>query len=238
VRFVLFIHEVHDVRGAEEDAFEAHVRDGWMPALEGTGARLLAYLDVTHGAGKSYRVVTITAVRDEAELGALRDRLDDGDLTKWQLEADRLRYDTYAKVLVPLPWSPVQSVDLAAVPTHGAEHGMTVYMEDTVWPYAGKFAEYIERSGSHYAPSVDAARDAGRSILDVLGGFRSAWGTHRRREIVLWQKVLRDDLLLALLTHRVPADKKVPGTWMHDALDIRDQWESRLLRAAPWSPWW
>jgi hypothetical protein len=25
--------------------------------------------------------------------------------------------------------------------------------------------------------------------------------------------------------------------WMHDALDLRDRWESRLLRAARWSPW-
>jgi hypothetical protein len=29
---------------------------------------------------------------------------------------------------------------------------------------------------------------------------------------------------------------KGPGTWMHDALDVRDDWESRLLRSAPWSP--
>jgi hypothetical protein len=29
---------------------------------------------------------------------------------------------------------------------------------------------------------------------------------------------------------------KQPGTFMHDALDVRDQWESRLLRTSSWSP--
>jgi len=150
--------------------------------------------------------------------------------------ADDLRYDSDAKVLVPLPWSPLQDVDLDTVPVDGAEHAMSVYMEDTVWPYAGKLAEYIERSGSHYAPSIDQTRDAGTSVIDVVAGFRSAWGTHRHGEIVLWQKVLRHELLLGLLTHRVPEAMRQPGSWMHDALDIRDQWESRLLRSAPWSP--
>jgi hypothetical protein len=25
---------------------------------------------------------------------------------------------------------------------------------------------------------------------------------------------------------------------MHDALDVRDKWESRLLRTTAWSPWY
>jgi hypothetical protein len=27
-----------------------------------------------------------------------------------------------------------------------------------------------------------------------------------------------------------------PGTWMHEALQLRDQWESKLLRTSSWSP--
>src|SRR5690242_16602422 len=34
----------------------------------------------------------------------------------------------------------------------------------------------------------------------------------------------------------LPAHVKGPGTWMHDALEVRDDWESRLLRSASWSP--
>jgi hypothetical protein len=29
---------------------------------------------------------------------------------------------------------------------------------------------------------------------------------------------------------------RAPGTWMHDALSLRDRWESKLLRTATWSP--
>jgi hypothetical protein len=42
--------------------------------------------------------------------------------------------------------------------------------------------------------------------------------------------------LLRLLTSAVPAQFKGPGTWMHDALEVRDEWTSRLLRTASWSP--
>jgi hypothetical protein len=38
------------------------------------------------------------------------------------------------------------------------------------------------------------------------------------------------------LTREVPAERRGPGTWMNDALAYRDQWESRLLRTAAWSP--
>ena len=39
-----------------------------------------------------------------------------------------------------------------------------------------------------------------------------------------------------LLTREVPPELTRPGTWMHDALALRDQWQSRLLRTTRWSP--
>ncbi len=42
--------------------------------------------------------------------------------------------------------------------------------------------------------------------------------------------------LIHLLTHDIPPEVTKPGSWMHDALDLRDQWNSRLLRTAVWSP--
>ena len=38
------------------------------------------------------------------------------------------------------------------------------------------------------------------------------------------------------MTTEVPAEYRAPGTWMHDALRVRDDWESRLLRTSGWSP--
>ena len=74
-------------------------------------------------------------------------------------------------------------------------------------------------------------------ILTVDASFRTAFGSGRRREIILWQKVVRPDFLVPLLSREVPERFRQPGTWMHDALELRDQWRSRLLRTAPWSPW-
>ena len=66
--------------------------------------------------------------------------------------------------------------------------------------------------------------------------FQAALGAPRRREVVLWQRVDFPERLPGLFTTELPAHVKGPGTWMHDALEVRDDWESRLLRSAAWSP--
>jgi hypothetical protein len=53
---------------------------------------------------------------------------------------------------------------------------------------------------------------------------------------VPFQQVVDSRLVLALLTRGVPPDLQTPGTWMHDALGLRDRWQSRLLRTMRWSP--
>jgi hypothetical protein len=50
------------------------------------------------------------------------------------------------------------------------------------------------------------------------------------------QRILDPDRLLGLLTTDIPPAMRAPGTWMHDALELRDQWQSKLLRSASWSP--
>ena len=141
-----------------------------------------------------------------------------------------------AKLLEPLPWSPLQRIDPAAVPAAGADHELTLYMEDTVWPREGKLEEYVAKSGAHYAQEMAGHESRGHAMLKVQGGFRTVFGSGRRREIVLWQKVVDPRLVLGLLTREVPPELQRPGSWMHDALALRDQWQSRLLRTTRWSP--
>ena len=116
----LFLHEVHRVRGLCEDDFEAHYRERWMPALgdgpDGGDARLLWYTHQAHGSGPAYRIVTITAVADGAAYQRLLERVAEGDLRAWARDLDGLQHDSIGKVLLALPWSPLASVDLAAVP--------------------------------------------------------------------------------------------------------------------------
>ena len=236
---MLFLHEVHEVRGACEVEFEAAFRDGWMPTLaKSDEARLLYYLNHAVGTGVSYNVVTLSAIRDGASWESLVRRTDQGDLCNWAQAVDRLRYDVRARMLIPLPWSPLQTLNLDDVPTTPTEHALSIYLEDTVWPYPDRLEEYVEASGSHYATEfAESAKDR-PSLLRIEASFRTAFGSHRRREVVLWQKVVDPQGLLPLITQEIPARFKQAGTWMADALKLRDRWESKLLRTSSWSPWY
>jgi hypothetical protein len=233
----LFIHEVHRVVGAQEAEFEAAFRDGWMPLLgQGGDARLLWYCNHAHGSGPAYQVVTITAVRDGAAWEGLAERLHDGDLREWIAAADELRHGVSAKLLRPLPWSPLQEVDLSTIPTTITNHELSVYMEDTGWPSA-PLEGYIRFWDESYHRPMQA-RPGAQRLLDVEASFQPAFGTGRRREAILWQKVLDHQQLLQLLTNETAPEHKRPGSFMAEALAYRDQWESKLLRTSSWSPWW
>lgn len=234
---MLFVHEVHRVVGAREEEFESAYRDGWMPQLGKTDdARLLYFLHHAHGSGRAYVAVTITAVRDGAAFEQLVQRVQTGDLRERAAAADRCRHEVAGKLLVQVPWSPRRDLDLASVPTDGRDHPLSLFMEDTAWPHEAMLDEYLEAAHSHYAPSLAEGRHSGRALLDLEAVFQSAWGGGRRREVVLWQKVIEPQRITGLLTTEIPAEHRAPGTWMHDALRVRDDWESRLLRTSSWSP--
>jgi hypothetical protein len=232
---VLILHETHSVIGRAEDEFEDMFRGagGYLERLaDGTDARLLWYLDHVHGTGPAYTVVTLTALRDGAAWERLARRVTDGDLREWVGRIDRLRHDSVAKLLQPLPWSALQDIDWDEVPTKPADRELVLFMEDTATPNEGRVHDYIEAAGRQYAPSLVARNP----LLEMVAAFQPAWGTGRRREIILWQRVANQQALLRLLTTAVPPAFKAPGTWMHDALEVRDQWTSRLLRTSAWSP--
>jgi hypothetical protein len=232
-----WLHETHAVRGEAEDDFDARLREAWIPRVAETkGARVAYVLRHTHGTGPSYRLVTITALEDAAAYAALAESAARGPLREVAVQLDALRHDVEAKLLEPLPWSPLQRIPLADVPAQGADHDLTLYMEDTVWPREDRLEEYVEKSGAHYAREMAGHESRGHAMLQVQGGFRTVFGSGRRREIVLWQKVVDPRLVLGLLTREVPPELAKPGTWMHDALALRDQWTSRLLRTTRWSP--
>jgi hypothetical protein len=234
---VLLLHEVHRVRGANEDEFEAAFRDRWMPEL-GTGddARLLYFMHLAHGSGRAYTAVTVTAVRDGAAWDRVARSIQDGPLRAWAHDVDQLRHGVTAKALLPVPWSPPVVEDLDAVPTEPAEHPLTLFMEDTAWPHDGMLDDYLDKARTHYAPSLVESRKGGRAILELQAVFQTAFGSGRRSEVILWQKILDHARLLWLLENEVAPEHRQPGSWMHDALAVRDDWESRLLRTVGWSP--
>ncbi|GIU86354.1 MAG: hypothetical protein KatS3mg009_0869 [Acidimicrobiia bacterium] len=232
---MLWLHELHTVSGRHEEDFERAYRDGWMPELARTDdARLCWFLRVAHGTGRAYQVVTLTALRDGRAYERLATRVQRGDLRAWAADTDRWRHEVQGKLLLTVDWSPMRALDLATVPTDGRVHEPGLYMEDSAWPYEGKLDEYLDAARTHYAPGLE--RRTARSLLTLLAVFQAALGAPRRREVVLWQRVDHPERLPALFTRELPPEVRAPGSWMQDALAVRDDWESRLLRSADWSP--
>jgi hypothetical protein len=232
---MLFLHETHKVKGKHEDGFEAAIREGWMRELaKGDDARLLYFAHHAHGSGMSYQVVTLTAIRDGAAWERLALRIQKGDLQDYMMRLDQLRHDVTGKLLLPVNWSPLQTVDFAKVPTDARTHELTLFMEDTGWPDS-TLDEYIRMWDLDYY-RVLQRYEVGKRLLDIQACFQVAHGTHLRREAILWQKVIDPQILLHLLTHETPPEQKGPDSYMTTALRYRDQWQSRLLRTSGWSP--
>ena len=109
-------------------------------------------------------------------------------------------------------------------------------MEDTAWPHEGMLEEYLEAARTNYAPEPGRRRPHGRSLLELQAVFRPALGGRapaRGRAVAAGHPA---QAIRRLVTSEVPPEYRAPGTWMHDALDVRDDWESRLLRTTAWSP--
>jgi hypothetical protein len=230
---VLFVHEVHQVRGALEEEFESEYRDVYLPAVaDGGDARLLWYLNHAHGSGPAYHVVTITALRDGAAYERLVERVQLGDLRAWARQLDELRHGVTAKIVRNVEWSPMKDLALEDVPTAVSEHGLSLYMEDTGWPHAA-IDDYTNFWQHGY---FEPMRKRGATLLDIQAVFQGAFGSGRHKEAILMQKIVSDEGLLHLLTTETPAELKEPGQFMHEALAYRDTWESKLLRTSSWSP--
>jgi len=234
---MLYLHETHTVAGARAEEFE----DAWREHAEAVSStddiRLLWFMHHAVGTGPAYTVVTVTGLRDGASWERLARAYEGGGAPgTWARRVDAMRTEHVAKLIAPVPWSDLQEVDLAKVPATG-EHPETLYMEDTVSPFAGKLDAYIEAAGTLYARDTIGKRMAeGTSLLELRGAFRTLVGPNAGRQVILWQRVVRPALLERLLTKEVGPEHRRPGTWMHDALAFRDRWESRLLRTASWSP--
>lgn len=235
----LYLHELHRVRGRCEDAFESAFRDpdGWMQRLgQNDDARLLWYATQAHGTGPAYRVVTITAIADGSAWERLARDTQAGALAEWTRATDTLRHDVTAKLLLPVRWSPLGEMDLATEPAVPADHEPTLFMEDTGWPHV-PIDDYVDFWERDYYPLLARQPEATR-LLEIQACWVPALGAGRRPEAILWQRIHSRDRLVDLLSTEVPPERRAPGTYMDAALDYRDQWESRLLRTAPWSPRW
>jgi hypothetical protein len=235
---MLFMHETHRVIGRQASAFEEMYRAEWIGALaKGDGARLAWYLNHAMGSGPAYQVVTITALADGAAWEALAQRMLTGDLSDLASRLDACRYEVTGKLVMPVYWSALQELDLATLPTDGREHELSVYMEDTGWPDK-PLDDYIELWDHDYWHFMRQTPPE-KKLLDIQACFQVAHGSGIRPEAILMQKIMNFSTLGNLLTSvEVHDPTRWPGSYMAKGLELRDQWESKLLRTSSWSPLW
>lgn len=248
---MLFLHETHRVHPSGAAAFEAAFRKEWMPRLtDGDDARVLWYTEQALPGGPPDTVVTITAVRDGDAWERIAVSVRDGALRGAKLSLDALRRSCATKLLLPTYWSPLSTIDLTAVPIEAEEHDPTIYLEDTMWPHDGKLLDYVDASGSVYVergpklldPAHErdwradvAAREDG--LIKIEAAFQPAFGSHRRKEVMLWQPIYNLERLQWFLLNELPPEDEREDSWMQYALRVRDRYQSRLLRTVPWSPY-
>lgn len=235
---MLFMHETHQVIGRQASAFEETMRDGWMRALaESDDARLVWYLNHAMGSGPAYQVVTITAVADGAAWESLAQRMLVGDLKDLTAQLDGCRHQVDGKLITPVYWSAMQGIELAEIPVDGREHDLSVYMQDTGWPDA-PLDDYIELWDHDYWQYMRKT-PPDKKLLDIQACFQVAHGSGTRPEAILMQKIMNFSTLGHLLMSVEEYDPTTwPGSYMAKGLELRDQWESKLLRTSSWSPLW
>jgi hypothetical protein len=235
---MLFMHETHKVIGRHASAFEEMYRNEWMGALAQSGdARLVWYLNHAMGSGPAYQVVTITALSDAVAWEALAQRMLLGDLSDLAARLDASRYEVTGKLVTPVYWSALQELDLTEIPTDGRAHDLSVYMEDTGWPDAplDDYIELWDHDYWHFMRQIPPEK----KLLDIQACFQVAHGSGVRPEAILMQKIMNFSTLGNLLTSVEVHDPTTwPGSYMAKGLELRDQWESKLLRTSSWSPLW
>ena len=234
---MLLLHEVHRVAGAKEDAFDEAYRDELIPALaKSDGSRLLWYLRLSHGSGQAYTVVTITGCRDAVAWEELSERVRVGDLAEWSSEVDAMRHATRPRSSGRCRGRRCRRSTSAPCPCNGETHKNSLFMEDTAWPFKGGLQAYLAKAGTLYDHTLSSQKEEGIGMIELEAAFQPVFGTHQTTEVILWQRVVNTKAVMWMLGHDLPPEASAPGTWLHDALEVRDRWESRLLRSAAWSP--
>lgn len=235
---MLFFHEIHELIAGQEAELEAAYRDEWMPLLaEGDDARLLWYWTHARVSSRANNVITVTAVHDASAWGRLVEEMEGGRLAAWTRRVDALRRDVSGCILLPSRWSKLQEIDFATVSADPAQrHEVSVYVEDTVWPPS--LDDYVAYCGEHwFRPTTDGTAVV-RAQIEMPAFLHTAEGTGRRPEVYLVQRLTEPARVFVnrLLATDYPPEMRRPEHYFVRGLAVRDQWESKIVRTAAWSP--
>jgi hypothetical protein len=229
---MFFVHEVHSLTSGSAEGFEATLRDRWMPALaREPGTRLVWCVRSIPGAISAPELVTLTAVADGPTLERFGARVRAGDLREDAASLARQRVEVATRVMAPLEFNPF-TVDLDAEPPEVADAPSEMYIHDFVPPCLGMQRTYEVAMRQVFMKMLEVE---GLEML-IWAGLETVAGGGRVPENLMVTHIGNAAAITQLLAVGNPREDIKPGTWMYDALKLRDTWTSRLLRSVPWSP--
>ncbi len=230
---MFFVHEVHSLTNGSADAFEATLRDRWMPALaREDGTRLVWCVRSMPGAIAAPELITLTAVADGAALERLGERVRTGDLRDdaEALAAGRRRVTR--RIYAPLElFNPLQ-LDLDAFSGEPGDGPSEMYIHDFVPPRIGKQRAYEAAMRDAFLRMIE---QEGIPIV-IWAGLETVAGGGSVPESLMISHIQTPAAAMNLFWHANPREAIQPGTWLYEALQVRDTWRSRLVRSVAWSP--
>ena len=229
---MLILHQLHRLRPGADEAFETLVRDRWLPAVAAVeGCRLAWFAVPTPAARWSDEVASITRFDDAAAFERFGAAVRAGELATLAAEIRTHRTGVETRLMRPLDYDPWSSKG-TEVPAAATEGAPVAYMHDFVPPVVGQMNGYVDMMREKYM----ALTDQDLSGVVLRASWQTVAGGGPLPEMFNLSEIRDVDALLNLLTFDIPREYKSMGTWMWEALAVRDQWTTRLLRSSTWSP--
>jgi hypothetical protein len=230
---MFFVHEIHALDPDTADTFEASLREAWLPALAGDGDTRLVWSARSMPLAISYpEIVTLTAVTDGGALERLGERVRRGDLADHAVELERYRRSHTVRVLAPLEEFNPYTVDLDELALVRKDAPTEMYIHDFVVPRLGMQRTYEVQMRESFLKMLEIEA----LPMKIWAGLETVAGGGRTPESLMVTHINHARAIADLLAHGNPRIAAEPGTWMADALKLRDTWISRLVRSLPWSP--
>ena len=228
---MILLHQIHSVGTDAWSEFEDLTRSRWLRDIADDGTRFLFYAVPTGAALHQNEVITMVALADGSALGRFVERVRNGDLTDTATRLAALRTGISTRLLKRLDYDPC-AIELGDIPVDPVDRSPVAYMHDFVTPVIGQNRAYIDMMRERYM----ALSEQELSGVVLRMSWETVWGGGPVPEMFNLSEIRSPDALLQLVGREIPAEYKKMGTWMWEALSVRDRWTTRLVRSVSWSP--
>jgi hypothetical protein len=231
---MIILHQVHRLPTgpSAKQRFADLFREEWLPHLaKGSDARLLWYGEPTASAIRSNEAISMILLQDVAALERFGLQTRTGELAALAARTNDYRDGVETRLLKALDYDP-SGITFDTVPTQPVSHEPAVYMHDFVPPVIGQNRGYVDMMRARYMDL--SSQDLSGVVLRM--SWETVAGGGPVPEMFNLSQVRDVDALIRLISIEIPAEYKKMGTWMWEALAVRDRWTTRLMRCVDWSP--